>query len=92
MIISGLRISCATTVERRPSDDSRSRCAASRWKRAMESVMVLKVVASSRASSSSQAAPPGAAPIRRVRSPVAAISRMVAVIAPRGRVTVRAMA
>ena len=56
MIISGLRISCATTVESRPSDDSRSRCAASRWKRAIESVIVLKVVASSRASSSSHRA------------------------------------
>ena len=54
MIISGLRISCATTVDSRPSDDSRSRCAASRWKRAIESVIVLKVEASSRASSSSQ--------------------------------------
>ena len=54
MIISGLRISCATTVESRPSDDSRSRCAASRWNRAIESVSVLNVAASSRASSSSQ--------------------------------------
>ena len=92
MIISGLRISCATTVERRPSDDSRSRCAASRWNRAIESVIVLNVVASSRASSSSQAAPPGGAAMRRVRSPVAAISRIVAVMAPSGRVTVRAIA
>ena len=33
MIISGLRISCAMTVDRRPSDDSRSFCAASLWKR-----------------------------------------------------------
>ena len=54
MIISGLRISCATIVDMRPSDDSRSRCAASRWKRAIESVSVLNVVASSRASSSCQ--------------------------------------
>ena len=54
MIISGLRTSCAITVDSRPSESSRSRCAASRWKRAIESVSVLKVVASSRASSSSQ--------------------------------------
>ena len=54
MIISGLRTSCAMTVDSRPSDDRRSLCAASRWKRAIESVSVLKVVASSRASSSSQ--------------------------------------
>ena len=33
MIISGLRISWAMTVDRRPSDDSRSFCAASRWNR-----------------------------------------------------------
>ena len=91
MIISGLRISCATTVDSRPSDDSRSRCAASRWKRAIESVSVLNVVASSRASSSSQRAL-GESAIFRVRSPVAAISRIVAVIAPSGRVTVRATA
>ena len=43
MIISGLRTSCAITVDRRPSDDSRSRCAASRWKRAIDSVSVLNV-------------------------------------------------
>ena len=55
MIISGLRISCAMTVDSRPSDESRSFCAASRWKRAIDSVSVLKVDASSRASSSSQA-------------------------------------
>ena len=54
MIISGLRISCAMTVDSRPSDDSRSLCDISRWKRAIESVSVLNVVASSRASSSSQ--------------------------------------
>ena len=54
MIISGLRISCATTVDSRPSDESRSRCAASRWKRAIESVIELNDEASSRASSSSQ--------------------------------------
>ena len=53
MIISGLRISCAITVERRPSDERRSRCAASAWKRAIDSVSVLNVEASSRASSSS---------------------------------------
>ena len=34
----------------------------------------------------------GGAAMRRVRSPVAAISRMVAVMAPSGRVTVLAMA
>ena len=90
MIISGLRISCATTVDSRPSEESRSRCAASRWKREIESVMVLKVEASSRASSSSQCGV-AATGILRVRSPVAAISRMVAVITPSGRVTVRAM-
>ena len=89
MIISGLRISCAMTVDRRPSDDSRSRCAVSRWKRAIESVSVLNVVASSRASSSCQRPSAGSA-IFRVRSPVAAISRIVAVIAASGRVTVRA--
>ena len=55
MIISGLRISCAMTVDRRPSDDSRSFCAASRWKRAIDSVSVLNADASRRASSSSQA-------------------------------------
>ena len=53
MIISGLRTSCAMTVDRRPSDDSRSFCDISRWNRAIESVSVLNVVASSRASSSS---------------------------------------
>ena len=50
MIISGLRISCAITVERRPSDDRRSRWAASAWKRATDSVSVLNVEASRRAS------------------------------------------
>ena len=54
MIISGLRTSCAMTVDSRPSDDSRSFCDISRWNRAIESVSVLNVVASSRASSSSQ--------------------------------------
>jgi hypothetical protein len=92
MIIRGLRISCATTVDNRPSDDNRSRWPASRWKRAIESVIVLKVVARRRASSSSHAAPPGGAAMRRVKSPVAAISRIVAVMAPSGRVTVLAMA
>ena len=43
MIISGLRTSCAITVERRPSDDSRSFCDISRWNRAIESVRVLNV-------------------------------------------------
>ena len=42
MIISGLRISWATTVDSRPSDDSRSRCVASRWNRWIESVIELK--------------------------------------------------
>ena len=91
MIISGLRISCATTVESRPSEERRSRCAASRWKRSIESVIELKVVASSRASSSSHRAF-GDSAIRRVRSPVDAISRIVAVMVPSGRVTVRATA
>ena len=66
MIINGLRISCATTVDSRPSDDSRSRCAASRWKRAIESVIVLNVVASSRASSSSHGAAGRRVPARQV--------------------------
>ena len=79
MIISGLRISCATTVDSRPSDDSRSRCAASRWNFSIESVIELKVVASSRASSSCQR-PSGDTGIRRVRSPLAAISRIVEVM------------
>ena len=57
MIISGLRTSCAMTVDSRPSDDSRSFCDISRWNRAIESVSVLNVVASSRASSSSQRLP-----------------------------------
>ena len=69
--------SCAMTVDSRPSDDSRSCCAASRWNRAIESVSVLNVDASSRASSSSQAR------LRtvtfRVRSPVAATSRIASV-------------
>ena len=91
MIISGLRISCAMTVDSRPSDDSRSRCDVSRWNRAIESVSVLNVVASSRASSSCQRLSRGTA-ICRVRSPVAATSRIVAVIAASGRVIVRATA
>ncbi len=41
MIISGLRTSCAITVDSRPSESSCSFCAASRWKRAMESVRPL---------------------------------------------------
>ncbi len=49
MIIRGFRTSCAMTVESRPSDVSRSFCEISRWKRAIESVKVLNVVASSRA-------------------------------------------
>ena len=51
MIISGLRISCATTVDSRPSDERRSRWVASRWNFSIESVIELKVVASRRASS-----------------------------------------
>ncbi len=91
MIISGFLISWAMTVERRPSDDSRSRWFASRWKRAIESVIVLKVVASSRASSSCKG-PTGATGMRRLKSPLAAISRIVEVMASSGRVTVRAIA
>ena len=91
MIISGLRTSCAMTVDSRPSDDSRSFCDISRWKRAIESVSVLNVVASSRASSSSQRLPWPSA-ILRVRSPVAATSRITSVIAASGRVIVRATA
>ncbi len=91
MIMRGLRTSCAMTVERRPSDKSRSRWVASRWNRAIESVSVLNVVASSRASSSWNAAGPRRV-IFRVRSPVAATSRIVLVMAPSGRVTVRATA
>ena len=41
MIISGLRISWATTVDRRPSDDRRSFWDASCWKRLIDSVSVL---------------------------------------------------
>jgi hypothetical protein len=36
MIISGLRISWAMTVDSRPRDESRSFCAASFWKRATD--------------------------------------------------------
>ena len=89
MIISGLRTSCAITVERRPSDDSRSFCDISRWKRAIESVSVLNVIASSRASSSSRSP---RRTIFLVRSPVAATSRMMPVIVASGRVIVRATA
>ena len=91
MIISGLRISCAMTVDRRPSDDSRSRCAASRWKRSSETVSEWKVPVRSRASSSSHGVGVGASGVE-VRTPVAAISRIVAVSARIGRVTVRATA
>ena len=91
MIINGFRISCAMTVDRRPSADSRSRCAASRWKRAIESVSVLKVAASSLASSSSQLAARLSA-IFRVRSPVADISRITSVMVASGLVIVRATA
>ena len=61
MIISGLRISWATTVDSRPSADSRSRCAASRCEAATDSVSALKVAAITVASSSFHAvaaAPP----------------------------------
>ena len=91
MIISGLRTSCAITVDSRPSDVSRSFCDISRWKRAIESVSVLNVVASSRASSSSQRLPWRSA-ILRVRSPVAATSRITSVIAASGCAIVRATA
>ena len=91
MIISGLRISCAITVDSRPSDDSRSRCAASRWKRSSETVSEWKVPVRSRASSSSHGVGVGASGVE-VRTPVAAISRIVAVSARIGRVTVRATA
>ena len=88
MIISGLRISCAITVDRRPSDKSRSFCAASRWNLEIDSVNVLNADPSRRASSSSQAR------LRtgtfRVRSPVAATSPIAPVTADSGRVTVRA--
>jgi hypothetical protein len=90
MIINGFLISCAITVESRPSDERRSRCAASAWKRAIDSVSVLNVEASSRASSSSHG--PLCSETLRVRSPVAATSRMADVIADSGRVTVRASA
>ena len=79
------------TVDSRPSDDSRSRCAASRWNRSIESVIVLNV----RGEQPRVLVLPARVRrqrIRRVRSPVAAISRIVAVIAPSGRVTVRATA
>ena len=89
MIISGLRTSCATTVDSRPRADSRSRSEASRWKRAIESVSVPKVRATTRASSSSHARP---GPRLRPRLPVAAISFIASVSAASGRVTVRASA
>ena len=57
--------------------------------RAIESVSVLKVLASSRASSSSQRLRWRSA-ILRVRSPVAATSRITSVIAASGRAIVRA--
>ncbi len=79
------------TVDRRPSEVSRSFCDISRWKRAIESVSVLNVVASSRASSSSQRLPWRSA-ILRVRSPVAATSRITSVIAASGCAMVRATA
>src|SRR5579864_571362 len=89
MIIRGLRTSWATTVERRPSDDRRSRCAASRRNRSSAAVIWRNVRARSRASSSSQRPSTGGG---CVRSPVAAIRPIVAVTARSGRVTVRAMA
>jgi hypothetical protein len=91
MIINGFRTSCAMTVDRRPSAVSRSFCDISRWNRAIESVKVLNVVASSRASSSSQRLPWRGA-ILRVRSPVAATSRITSVIAASGWAIVRATA
>ena len=91
MIMSGFRTSCAMTVESRPSDASRSFCDISRWNRAIESVNVLNVVARRRASSSSQRLACRSA-ILRVRSPVAATSRMTSVMAASGRAMVRATA
>jgi hypothetical protein len=88
MIISGFRISCAMTVDRRPSAERRCFCAASFWNRAIDSVIVLNVDARSRASSSSHGRL--LSETRRVRSPVAAVSRMARVIAWSGRVIVRA--
>ncbi len=76
------------TVDSRPSADSRSFCAASFWKRAIDSVIVLNVDASSRASSSSHGRL--LSETRRVRSPVAAMSRIALVTAWSGRVIVRA--
>ena len=89
MIIRGLRTSWAMTVDRRPSEVSRSFCDISRWNRAIESVSVLNVVASSRASSSSQRLRSRSV-IFRVRSPVTATSRMTSVMAASGRAIVRA--
>ena len=89
MIISGLRTSCAISVESRPSAESRSRSAACCWKRAIEAVSEPKVRDSSRASSSSHG---WGAAIRRARSPVAAICFISSVSAASGRVTVRATA
>ena len=75
MIISGLRISCAMTVDSRPSDDRRSFCDISRWNRAIESVSVLKVVGQ-QPRVLVVPAPPEPRAIFRVRSPVAATSRI----------------
>ena len=91
IIISGLRTSCAMTVDNRPSDESRSRCDISLCACAIESVSVLKVVASSLASSSSHRCPCRST-ILRVRSPVAETSRITAVMVASGRVIVRATA
>ena len=79
------------TVDIRPSDDNRSFWDISRWKRAIESVSELKVVASSLASSSSHRRLV-VSMILRVKSPVAATSRMTPVMAASGWVTVRATA
>ena len=91
MIMSGLRISWAMTVDSRPSDERRSRRDIVRCARATESVSVLNVDASSWASSSSQRLFERRT-IFLVRSPVAATSRMTLVMAARGRVMVRATA
>jgi hypothetical protein len=85
-----LRISCAITVESRPSAISRSRSDACCWKRASASVMESNVPASTRTSSSSHTrVDSGGA---GVSVPVRAISRIEVVSAESGRVMVRATA
>ena len=69
MIISGLRTSWAMTVDIRPRADSRSRWAASRWNRVIASVRLLKVRASTCASSSGHQSSSARVSLR-VRSPL----------------------